>query len=91
MVRSMDKAYLVESLLGINGKYLKLLRYIRYVDEIPEIMGHGYITVIYDMKERHLTGIETRKSSDILSTFLNKSSSNVAKKIQTKEADIVFS
>jgi len=83
----MDRAYLEASLPDLDPKQLNNLKYIG-VDEVARAKGHDYMTVIYDMVEGHLIGVETGRTSQVFSTFLKKIPSDVAKKIEAVAMDM---
>ncbi len=86
-VKNMDKSYLEVSLPDLDPKHLKNLRRIG-VDEVARAKGHDYMTVIYDMDEGHLIGVETGRTSDVLSTFLKKIPKPVAQEIEAVAMDM---
>lgn len=86
-VKNMDKSYLEASLPDLDPKHLKNLRRIG-VDEVARAKGHDYMTVIYDMDEGHLIGVETGRTSDVLSTFLKKIPKPIAQEIEAVAMDM---
>jgi len=86
-VKNMDKSYLEESLPDLDPKRLKNLKRIG-VDEVARAKGHDYMTVIYDMDEGHLIGVETGRTADVLIAFLEKIPKHVAKGIEAVAMDM---
>jgi len=86
-VKNMDKAYLEKTLPDLNPKDLKNLKRIG-VDEVARAKGHDYMTVIYDMDEGHLIGVETGRTSDVLIAFLKKIPKHIAKEIEAVAMDM---
>ncbi|WP_281400808.1 helix-turn-helix domain-containing protein [sulfur-oxidizing endosymbiont of Gigantopelta aegis] len=70
-VKNIDKAYLEKTLPALEPEKLKDLKYIG-VDEVARAKGHDYMTVIYDMVEGHLIGVETGRTSDVFTKFLKR-------------------
>ena len=70
-VKKIDKAYLEESLPALDPTQLTGLKYLG-VDEVARAKGHDYMTVIYDMVEGHLIGVETGRTADVFSAFLKQ-------------------
>jgi transposase len=60
-VKNIDKAYLEETLPALDPTQLTGLKYLG-VDEVARAKGHDYMTVIYDMVEGHLIGVETGRT-----------------------------
>jgi len=58
------------------------------VDEVARAKGHDYMTVIYDMDEGHLIGVETGRTADVLSAFLKKIPKGIAKGIEAVAMDM---
>ncbi len=86
-VKNMDKAYLETSLPDLDPKHLKNLKRIG-VDEVARAKGHDYMTVIYDMDEGHLIGVETGRTAAVLIAFLKKIPESIAKKIEAVAMDM---
>ena len=86
-VKNMDKAYLETSLPDLDPKHLKNLKRIG-VDEVARAKGHDYMTVIYDMDEGHLIGVETGRTADVLIAFLKKIPEPIAKEIEAVAMDM---
>jgi transposase len=70
-VKNIDKSYLVETLPALNPAQLTGLKYIG-VDEVARAKGHDYMTVIYDMVEGHLIGVETGRTAEVFTRFLKQ-------------------
>jgi transposase len=85
--KEMDKTYLEASLPDLAPKHLKNLRRIG-VDEVARAKGHDYMTVIYDMDEGHLIGVETGRTADVFATFLKKIPKHVAQEIEAVAMDM---
>lgn len=86
-VKNMDKSYLEASLPDLNPKYLKDLKRIG-VDEVARAKGHDYMTVIYDMDQGHLIGVETGRTADVFTAFLKKIPKHVAEGIEAVAMDM---
>ena len=86
-VKNMDKAYLEASLPDLDPRHLKNLKRIG-VDEVARAKGHDYMTVIYDMDEGHLIGVETGRTADVLIAFLKQIPKHVAKGIEAIAMDM---
>lgn len=86
-VKNMDKAYLEATLPDLDPEQLKNLKRIG-VDEVARAKGHDYMTVIYDMDEGHLIGVETGRTADVLSAFLKKIPKGIAKGIEAVAMDM---
>ena len=86
-VKNMDKAYLEASLPDLDPQHLKNLRRIG-VDEVARAKGHDYMTVIYDMDEGHLIGVETGRTADVFSTFLKKIPPSTLREIEAVAMDM---
>ena len=70
-VKNIDRAYLKESFPVLDPTQLTGLKYLG-VDEVARAKGHDYMTVIYDMVEGHLIGVETGRTADVFSAFLKQ-------------------
>ena len=70
-VKKIDRAYLEESLPALDPTQLTGLKYLG-VDEVARAKGHDYMTVIYDLVEGHLIGVETGRTADVFSAFLKQ-------------------
>jgi len=86
-VKNMDKSYLETLLPDLDPKHLKNLKRIG-VDEVARAKGHDYMTVIYDMDEGHLIGVETGRTADVLIAFLKKIPEPIAKEIEAVAMDM---
>ena len=86
-VKNMDKAYLEASLPDLDPKRLKNLKRIG-VDEVARAKGHDYMTVIYDMDEGHLIGVETGRTAEVLMAFLAQIPKDVASRIEAVAMDM---
>lgn len=86
-VKNIDKAYLHQTLPALDPSQLKDLAYIG-VDEVARAKGHDYMTVIYDMINGHLIGVEVGRTADVLSSFLKKIPEAVAAKIKAVALDM---
>jgi len=86
-VKNMDKVYLEATLPDLDPEQLKNLKRIG-VDEVARAKGHDYMTVIYDMDEGHLIGVETGRTADVLSAFLKKIPKGIAKGIEAVAMDM---
>jgi len=86
-VKNMDKAYLEATLPDLDPSQLYNLKYIG-VDEVARAKGHDYMTVIYDMEQGHLIGVETGRTAEVFSTFLKKIPKEVALKIEAVAMDM---
>jgi transposase len=58
------------------------------VDEVARAKGHDYMTVIYDRVAGHLIGVETGRTSDVFSGFLNQLKPETASKIEAVAMDM---
>jgi len=86
-VKKLDKAYLEATLPDLDPSQLYNLKYIG-VDEVARAKGHDYMTVIYDMEQGHLIGVETGRTAEVFSTFLKKIPREVALKIEAVAMDM---
>ena len=86
-VKNIDKAYLEETLPALDPTKLTGLKYLG-VDEVARAKGHDYMTVIYDMVEGHLIGVETGRTADIFSGFLQQLPSETAAEIKAVAMDM---
>lgn len=86
-VKNMDRFYLETSLPALDPSQLKDLKYIG-VDEVARAKGHDYMTVIYDMIEGHLIGVETGRTAEVFSTFLKQIPAKTAEKIEAVAMDM---
>jgi transposase len=77
-VKNIDKAYLEETLPALDPTQLTGLKYLG-VDEVARAKGHDYMTVIYDMVEGHLIGVETGRTADVFSAFLKQISAETGR------------
>ncbi len=58
------------------------------VDEVAKVKGHDYMTVIYDMEEGHLIGVETGRTADVFSGFLKQLLAETTAKIEAVAMDM---
>ena len=86
-VKNIDRAYLEETLPALDPAQLTGLKYLG-VDEVARAKGHDYMTVIYDMVEGHLIGVETGRTADIFSGFLKQLPTGTAAKIEAVAMDM---
>jgi len=86
-VKNIDKAYLEESLPALDPTQLTDLKYLG-VDEVARAKGHDYMTVIYDMVEGHLIGVETGRTADVFSGFLKQLPAKTTEKIEAVAMDM---
>ncbi len=86
-VKNIDKAYLEKTLPALDPGKLKNLKYIG-VDEVARAKGHDYMTVIYDMLEGHLIGVETGRTSDVFTDFLRQIPEEVLENIEAVAMDM---
>jgi len=70
-VKNIDKTYLCRSLPDLDPSELKGLKYIG-VDEVARAKSHDYMTVIYDLEQGHLIGVETGRTADVLTNYLKR-------------------
>ena len=86
-VKNIDRAYLEESLPALDPTQLTGLKFLG-VDEVARAKGHDYMTVIYDMKEGHLIGVETGRTADVFSGFLKRLPAETTEKIEAVAMDM---
>lgn len=86
-VKNIDKHYLESTLPALEPGQLIDLKYIG-VDEVARAKGHDYMTVIYDMVEGHLIGVETGRTADVFSGFLKQLQPSTAKNIEAVAMDM---
>ena len=86
-VKNIDKAYLEETLPALDPTQLTGLKYLG-VDEVARAKGHDYMTVIYDMEEGHLIGVETGRTADVFSGFLKQLPAETTEKIEAVAMDM---
>lgn len=86
-VKNMDKFYLESTLPDLDPSQLGDLKYIG-VDEVARAKGHDYMTVIYDMVEGHLIGVETGRTAEVFSSFLKLIPEKTAEKIEAVAMDM---
>jgi len=86
-IKNIDKAYLEKSSPALQPEQLSGLKYIG-VDEVARAKGPDYMTVIYDMVEGHLIGVETGRTADVLITFLNRLPKETADNIEAVAMDM---
>ncbi len=68
-VKNIDKEYLEDTLPALNPEELTDLKYIG-VDEVARAKGHDYMTVVYNMGTGQLIWVETGRTSETFSLFL---------------------
>jgi transposase len=86
-VKNIDRAYLEEALPALDPAQLSGLKYLG-VDEVARAKGHDYMTVIYDMVEGHLIGVETGRTADVFSAFLKQLPPETAENIEAVAMDM---
>lgn len=86
-VKNIDKAYLLKTLPALDPTQLTGIKYIG-VDEVARAKGHDYMTVIYDMVNGHLIGVETGRTADVFSQFLKQLPVETAKGIKAVAMDM---
>lgn len=86
-VKKMDQHHLELTLPALDPSELTDLKYIG-VDEVARAKGHDYMTVIYDMVEGHLIGVETGRTAEVFSRFLNQLPLETAEKIEAVAMDM---
>ncbi len=86
-VKNIDKAYLEDTLPALDPTQLTGLKYLG-VDVVARAKGHDYMTVIYDMVEGHLIGVETGRKADIFSGFLKQLPAETTEKIEAVAMDM---
>lgn len=86
-VKNIDKAYLLKTLPALDPTQLTGLKYIG-VDEVARAKGHDYMTVIYDMVNGHLIGVETGRTAEIFSQFLKQLPDGTAAGIEAVAMDM---
>jgi len=86
-VKNIDKAYLEGTLPALDPTQLTGLKYLG-VDEVARAKGHDYMTVIYDMVEGHLIGVETGRTADVFSAFLKQIPAETIEKIEAVAMDM---
>jgi len=63
-VKNMDRYILESTLPALDPSVLTGLTMIG-VDEVARAKGHDYMTVIYDMVEGHLIGVQTGRTAEV--------------------------
>jgi transposase len=86
-IKNIDKAYLEKTLPALEPEQLKGLKYIG-VDEVARAKGHDYMTVIYDMVEGHLIGVETGRTADVFTAFLKRIPKEITENIEAVAMDM---
>ena len=86
-VKNMDRFYLELTLPALAPEQLRGLKYLG-VDEVARAKGHDYMTVIYDMEEGHLIGVETGRTADVFSGFLKSLPKETALNIEAVAMDM---
>ncbi|MGB0900031.1 MAG: ISL3 family transposase [Psychrobium sp.] len=86
-VKNIDKNYLTKTLPDLDPTQLQNLKYIG-VDEVARAKGHDYMTVIYDMVNGHLIGVEVGRTAAVFIEFLKQLPKATAKGIQAVAMDM---
>tara|TARA_B110000503_G_scaffold135089_1_gene215003 strand:+ start:363 stop:1055 length:693 start_codon:yes stop_codon:yes gene_type:complete len=86
-VKSIDKAYQENTLQALDPTQLTGLKYLG-VDELARAKGHDYMTVIYDMLEGHLIGVETDQTADVFSAFLKQLLAETAENMEAVAMEV---
>lgn len=86
-VKNMDRYVLESTLPALDPSQLTGLTMIG-VDEVARAKGHDYMTVIYDMVEGHLIGVETGRKAEVFAEFLKRLSPETAKGIEAVAMDM---
>ena len=86
-VKNMDRYVLESTLPALDPSQLTGLTMIG-VDEVARAKGHDYMTVIYDMVEGHLIGVETGRTADVFAEFLKRLPPETAKGIEAVAMDM---
>ncbi len=86
-VKNMDRYVLESTLPALDPSQLTGLTMIG-VDEVARAKGHDYMTVIYDMAEGHLIGVETGRTAKVFAEFLNRLPPETAKGIEAVAMDM---
>ena len=86
-VKNIDRSYLVETLPALDPTQLTELEYIG-VDEVVRAKGHDYMTVVYDMKNGHLIGVEADRKAEVLEGFLKQLPKKTAAGIKAVAMDM---
>jgi transposase len=89
-VKNMDRYVLESTLPALDPSQLTGLTMIG-VDEVARAKGHDYMTVIYDMVEGHLIGVETGRTAEVFSKFLRALPTDTAKGIKAVAMDMGLS
>jgi len=86
-VKNMDRYVLETTLPALDPSQLTGLTMIG-VDEVARAKGHDYMTVIYDMVEGHLIGVETGRTAQVFSDFLKRLRPETASAIEAVAMDM---
>lgn len=86
-VKNMDTFHLKSTLPALDPSQLRGLKYLG-VDEVARAKGHDYMTVIYDMVSGHLIGVETGRTAEVFSGFLNCLTQETAENIEAVAMDM---
>ena len=86
-VKNMDRYVLESTLPALDPSQLTGLTMIG-VDEVARAKGHDYMTVIYDMVEGHLIGVETGRTAATFSEFLMRLPPETAEGIEVVAMDM---
>lgn len=86
-VKNMDRYVLESTLPALDPSQLTGLTMIG-VDEVARAKGHDYMTVIYDMVEGHLIGVETGRTAEVFAEFLKRLPPETAMGIEAVAMDM---
>jgi len=86
-VKNMDRYVLESTLPALDPSQLTGLTMIG-VDEVARAKGHDYMTVIYDMVEGHLIGVETGRTAEVFSGFIERLTPETALGIKAVAMDM---
>ena len=86
-VKNMDRYVLESTLPALDPSQLTGLTMIG-VDEVARAKGHDYMTVIYDMVEGHLIGVETGRTAEVFAGFLKRLPPETAMGIEAVAMDM---
>jgi len=89
-VKNIDKYWLHKNLPSLKPEEIKKLAYIG-VDEVARAKGHDYMTVVYDMEEGHLIGVETGRKADVLIKFLKRIPESTREQVKAVVMDMGLS
>lgn len=86
-VKNIDKHYLQSTLPSLNPSELTGLKYIG-VDEVARAKGHDYMTVVYDLESGKLIWVESGRTAEVFSSFLQQLPFITAANIQAVAMDM---